>query len=98
MVQLEPIQLFWMEACWERVVLGAIRVSLEIVTRVVGGGIEVGWIFVGWDRIVGGGSGFLGSCSVSWAESLARRSEVRRRSGVVSILRRRGAVGVDGRM
>lgn len=82
-----------MLACWLSVVLGAMRVSGEIETRSVGGGREVGWIFVGWERRE------VEFCwGWSWAGSLARRREVLRRRGVVSILRRRGAVGDEGRM
>lgn len=78
---------------------GAISVSLEIVTRVVGGGRDVGWIFVGTERR-DGDCGFVGPSvwGVSWAGSFARRREVLRRSGVVSVRRRSGAVGWDGRM
>lgn len=92
MVQLEPMHEFLIEACCERVVFGAIRVSVEIETRRVEGGRDVGWIFVGTERR----EGVVGCWS--WAGSFARRREVVRRRGVVSILRRRGAVGVEGRM
>lgn len=50
MVQFEPMHEFLMEACRLRVVLCAMRVSGEIETRRVGGGREVGWIFVGRER------------------------------------------------
>jgi len=80
-----------MTACVAMVVLESMRLS-EREMVVCGERVQVEWTCVGWEK----GEGFSGEESSEG--SLARRSDMDSRSGVVSIRRISGAVGAAGRM